>query len=127
MSKVKELGSSSFSEFVDTDELAVVEFYLPECPHCQQVAPIYDEVSEEMGDKARFAKVNLRNNKGLGAKFGISGTPTFKFFCRRRNIGEHVGFINETILRNTIKDFLIHRRECIKGSTPVDYEMDIYR
>jgi hypothetical protein len=41
-------------------------------------------------------------------------------------VGELVGAINTTILRNTIKDLIRHRNECVNKSTRISYEMDGY-
>ena len=79
-----------------------------------------------MGREALFTRVNAATHSSLAARFGIMGVPTIKFFCRGRPIGDIVGEVNATVLRNTIKDFIRHRTECVSRSTAIWTEMDGY-
>ena len=122
-----ELNKGSFDEVLEgTEKLVIVEFYTSTCPNCAAIAPVYESLSKELQEEASFAQVNAGQNPELASRFGIMGVPTFKFFCKNRPIGEIVGEVNATILRNTIKDFIRHRNECISKSTKLVYEMDGY-
>jgi thiol-disulfide isomerase/thioredoxin len=124
---VIELDDSSFDETVGkSDKLIIVEFYTTTCPNCRAIAPVYLKMSQELEKEAVFAKINVEINLKVASRYGIMGVPTFKFFCKNQPIGGIVGSINATMLRNTIKDYIKHRLECVNGSTPVVYEMDGY-
>ena len=123
---IEELSMGTFDEALKTEKLTVVEFYTTTCPNCAAVAPIYEAISNELKENAVFAKVNARENMDLALRYGIMGTPTFKFFCRGIPIGEIVGEVNATLLRNTIKDLIRHRNECASKSTRLVYEIDGY-
>ncbi len=103
--KVKDFNEKLFNETLkSTDKLVIVEFYTSICPNCQAIAPIYTNLSKELKNLAIFTKVNAELNTILAVQFGIMGVPTFKFFCKNRVVGELVGSVNATLLRNTIKD-----------------------
>lgn len=124
---VKELTDQSFYKLLkDTDKFIAVMFYTTTCPNCRAMAPVYDELSKELKSDAILTRVNAERNLGLAAQFGIMGVPTFKFFCKSKPIGELVGAINATLLRNTVKDLIRHRNECVAKSTRISYEMDGY-
>jgi len=124
---VKDLDLGKFEQALDVgDKLVVVEFYSNNCAFCAAVAPIYEALSAEMGEEAVFARINAQENPALATKFGVMGTPTFKFFCRKQAIGDIVGEVNITLLRNSIKDFIRHRTECPFGVTPLKFEIDGY-
>ena len=126
-STVKELNDESFDKLLkSTDKFVAVMFYTTTCPNCRAIEPIYIDLLNELQRDAIFTKVNAEQNIGLAAQFGIMGVPTFKFFCNSKPIGEIVGAINSTILRNTIKDLIRHRTECVAKSTRINYEMDGY-
>jgi thioredoxin-like negative regulator of GroEL len=110
----------------ESEKLVIVEFYSKNCGQCQAIAPVYQELSEEMREFANFTQVDVMKNTQLSQQMGVMATPTFKFFCAGRGIGEIVGAINATLLRNTIKDMVRHKNECITKSTPINYEMDGY-
>lgn len=126
-STIKELNDESFNKLLqDTDKFVAVMFYTTTCPNCRAIEPVYNDLSDELKRDAIFTKVNAEQNMSLAAQFGIMGVPTFKFFCNSKPIGEIVGAINTTILRNTIKDLIRHRTECVEKSTRINYEMDGY-
>jgi thioredoxin-like negative regulator of GroEL len=124
---IKELNDESFNKLINkTDKFVAVMFYTTTCPNCRAITPVYEELSSELSKDAIFTRVNAEQNMGLASQFGIMGVPTFKFFCNNNPIGELVGAINRTILRNTIKDLIRHKNECISKSTRITWEMDGY-
>lgn len=88
--------------------------------------PIFRSLAEEMGKKAQFCRVNAQLHQELAMMYGVQSVPTFKFFCHRKPIGEIVGAVNRTILKNTIVDFAQWRKKCEMGSTPMSYDMTGY-
>jgi thioredoxin-like negative regulator of GroEL len=127
MSEVSELNDRSFDDLIrKTDKFVAVMFYTNTCPNCKAITPVYAELSDEFKSDAILTRVNAQENTILAARFGIMGVPTFKFFCSNKPIGELVGAINTTLLRNTIKDLIIHKNECVEKSTRFSWEMDGY-
>ena len=125
--EIKKIGSNNFADVIkESDKLVIVEFYSDTCAQCKAIAPVYTGLSRELKDYALFTQLDIGTNVRLSQDLGVMGTPTFKFFCAGRSIGEIVGAINATILRNTIKDMVRHKNECLTKSTPINYEMDGY-
>lgn len=60
------------------DRTMLVWFYAPWCGHCQNFAPIYDEVYEEMKDDDNYAImcVNIDESPELSTEYEIEGVPT---------------------------------------------------
>lgn len=72
------------TEFVDdldalitSGETAVVDFYANWCGPCKAMAPVFEQISLELGDKAAFVKVNIDTASNIPVKFQIRGVPTF--------------------------------------------------
>jgi len=107
-----------------TKKLVIVEFYTTSCSNCKAIEPVYRELSNELSKDAIFTRIDSQMHNEVATTFGIMGVPTFKFFCRNKPIGEIVGAVNATILRNTIKDLIRHRNECVEKST--SFELDGY-
>jgi thioredoxin 1 len=126
-STIKELDDSTLEkEMAATGKLVVVEFYTDTCPNCKAMEPVFRQLSDELAKDAVFAKVNAQHSLKSARKHGVFGVPTFKFFCGGQPIGELVGAINATMLRNTVKDLIRHRNECIEKSTRISWDMDGY-
>jgi thioredoxin 1 len=124
---VKELDVGQVDQVLDSgDRLVILEFYTDNCAFCAAVAPVYQQLSNELANEAIFTRINAAEYSQLAQRFGVRGTPTFKFFCRGRPIGDLVGEMNITLLRNSIKDFIRHRLECVSKSTPLITELDGY-
>jgi len=124
---IRELDLETFDKLISTsDKFIAVMFYTTSCPNCQAIAPVYAELYNELKREALFTKVNAERNSILTTRFGVMGVPTFKFFCKHQPVGELVGAINTTLLRNTIKDLIRHRNECIGKSTRLTWELDGY-
>ena len=125
--EIKKIDSKNFADIIkESEKLVIVQFYSDSCAQCKAIAPAYTELSKELKEYALFTKLDIVPNAHLSQELGVFGTPTFKFFCAGRTIGEIVGAINATILRNTIKDMVRHKNECLTKSTPINYEMDGY-
>lgn len=123
---IDELDEAGFDAAVSGPKIVVVEFYTRTCVHCAAIAPVYEELSRELFEYARFTRVNAETNQALARRLGIMGTPSFVFFCNGRKAGDLVGAIHETILRNQVRDFARHGGECAAKSTPLAWGMDGY-
>ena len=97
----------------------VVNFNAVRCGFCQALEPLYNRLSEQYNGKLEFLKlmVDDKNNKELLDRISIESTPTLKFYCKNREIGEHIGYAIEPKLKQKIEMFLSEMEFCIKNST----------
>ncbi|MCS4485143.1 thioredoxin [Gleimia sp. 6138-11-ORH1] len=100
MANVIDVTTETFTEKVISSPVPVlVDFWAPWCGPCRQLAPILEQVATELSDKLVVAKVNVDEEPGLAAKFGIISIPTMHLFT----LGESV----KTIVGGRTKDKLI--------------------
>ena len=115
----KDVTSSTFeNDVLQPGTLAVVDFWAPWCQYCRKLAPVYDELSAEYTGKLIFTKVNVDDNGGIAAKYGVKSLPTMLFFCEGRPIGALVGYIPKEGLRAEFEKTLKTHKECIAQSSP---------
>lgn len=109
MSKALELDRDSFkSEVLESDLPVLVDFWAPWCQPCQMMAPILDELSGEVSDKIKIAKIDTENpaNQGLAIEYQIQSIPNMKVFKGGRVIGEIIGLRNKESLMDEINNIL---------------------
>jgi thioredoxin 1 len=79
--KITELDSSNFDSTVSSGPApVVVDFWAPWCGPCKAIAPILEELAEELGGAVKICKVNVDNNSEVATKYEIRAIPTILIF-----------------------------------------------
>jgi thioredoxin 1 len=72
---------STFEQEVLSSEIPVLLDYWAEwCGPCKMIAPILNDIADEYHGKIKVAKLNIDENPGTPAKFGVRGIPTLMIF-----------------------------------------------
>ncbi|VVE25089.1 thioredoxin [Pandoraea aquatica] len=96
---IKHISDASFeADVLNSDKPVLVDFWAEWCGPCKMIAPILDEVSKEYGDKLQIAKINVDDNQGVPAKFGIRGIPTLILFKNGAVAAQKVGALSKSQL-----------------------------
>lgn len=80
------LSYQNFTDFVESHEHTMVEFYAPWCHHCKNLKPEYAGAATEIAKgwgyefDIAFAKVDTEAEHDLANKFQVDGIPTMLFF-----------------------------------------------
>ena len=76
-----ELTAESFQKLVTTSQAPwFIKFYVPWCPHCQHLAPIWSQVAKEMEGKLNVGEVNCEASPRLCKDARVNAYPTIYFF-----------------------------------------------
>ena len=106
MSQSRRVSATSTDTF-DTQVLGsprpvVVDFWASWCGPCLRLAPLVDELAEEMSG-IEFVKVNVDDEPELAQRFGVTSIPTLKLFRQGELVGSQVGASGKAQLRQTIE------------------------
>ncbi len=109
MSKVIEVTNQNFKqEVLEADKPVLVDFWAPWCQPCLMMAPILDELSEEMADKLKIAKLNteLPENQQLAIDYQIQSIPNMKLFKGGEVVREFIGLRPKEIFQQELQNEL---------------------
>ena len=72
---------STFEQEVTRSETPVlVDFWAEWCGPCHAVAPVLDRIVQEREGELKLVKVNIDEQQGLAARYGVVSIPTMILF-----------------------------------------------
>lgn len=77
----------------------LVDFWAPWCGPCQVLMPVLTQLAETYAGKFRLAKINIDEQQGLAAQFGVRSVPTVKLFRHGAVADEFMGALPEGQIR----------------------------
>ena len=89
-------------EVLSSDKPVLLDFWASWCGPCRMVSPIVDEIAEERED-IKVGKVNVDEQPGLAARFGISSIPTLIVFENGKVKSNSVGVIPKSAIENMLR------------------------
>ena len=89
------------SEVIESSTPVLVDFWAEWCGPCKKFSPLLDEIAQELDGQVKVAKVNVDNERTLGAMFQVMSIPTVLLFKDGKKVDEFVGLRpkNEIIQR----------------------------
>lgn len=81
MSNVVKLNADTFNELVmENDRAVLVDFYADWCGPCKMLAPVIDEVADDLSGKAVVAKLNIDEARDIAIEYQVASIPTLMVF-----------------------------------------------
>jgi thioredoxin 1 len=103
MSEIIELTDENFETRLKlADKPVLVDYWAEWCGPCKMVAPVLEELSEELKDKLTIAKLDVDNNKDSAIKQKVMSIPTLILFKNGDPIDQRIG----ALTKSQLKEFL---------------------
>ena len=101
------LNNSQFYNKVRTsDKVVVMDFFATWCGPCKMLTPIFESLSQEMGEEVDFAKVDIDRSLEVAQEYKIVSVPTMIIFKNGKEVQRIVGFVTKEQIKSKIKAHL---------------------
>jgi len=82
----------------------VIDVFATWCGPCQQVEPIFNELSKELAETYKLVKLNIDEERDIAVKYNVSSIPTFLFIKGGELVGKEMGYMSKEDLKAKIKE-----------------------
>jgi thioredoxin 1 len=105
--KIVEVTQDNFGDKVGKSDVPVlVDFWAVWCGPCRMVAPVLDELAEELDGKLKIGKVNVDENQELAMQYRVSSIPAFVLFKNGQAVDRVVGAMPKAAFKNFLSSHL---------------------
>ncbi len=97
--KVLVFNDLNFEQEVLTSDVPVlVDFTATWCGPCKQLAPIVDQLANDLDGKLKVGKLDVDESPVTAGKYGVRGVPTIMIFKNGQRAAQHVGLTTKAKL-----------------------------
>lgn len=92
-------------EVEESTKPVLLDFYAQWCGPCQHMLPILEELSKELSDKYKIAKINVDESRELAIKYNISSIPAFIFIQNNQIKAKETGYMSKEDLKEKLQKY----------------------
>ena len=97
------LNKENFEALVlNADKPVLVDFWAPWCMPCRMIAPVVEDLAEELAGRAYVGKVNVDEEGELAQKYRVSSIPCLIVFENGQEVRRTVGAQGKDALKKLV-------------------------
>lgn len=94
------------TDVLSSDLPVLVDFWAEWCGPCRAIAPVLDQLADELDGKARIAKVDVDQNQELAGQYHVQSIPTLLVLKGGAVVEQMVGAMSKPALLAKLEDHL---------------------
>lgn len=87
----------------------VVDFWAAWCGPCRAMAPVLEQLAQDLEGRVSIAKLNVDENPEPSARYEVQSIPTLIVFADGKEAGRIVGFAPKEHIRKSVDQILSRR------------------
>jgi thioredoxin 1 len=95
-------------EVIKSDIPVLVDFWAVWCGPCKMIAPIVEQLAEELSGKVKIGKLDVDSNQQTSIKYGIRGIPTLLIFKDGKVVDTIVGAVPKAVILSKLQPFMVN-------------------
>ncbi|MEK7386717.1 MAG: thioredoxin [candidate division NC10 bacterium] len=97
------LTEQNFDEALSRQQgVMMVDFWAEWCGPCRAISPVLEALAKESGGNVTVAKINVDENPGLAARYGIRSIPTILFMKQGKVADQVIGAVPRAKLKEKL-------------------------
>ena len=91
--KIAEVTDADFeSSVLQSGQPVLVDFWATWCAPCRMIAPVVEQVADELGDRVKVVKMDIDANRETQVRLGVMSVPTLIIFKDGQPAERMVGY-----------------------------------
>ena len=99
---VKEITDKNFKDETSSG-LILVDFFADWCGPCKRIAPIIEELADEVKDFAKIGKMDIDQYPKTPQELGITSIPTLIIFKNGKEVDKIVGMVSKADIKSKLE------------------------
>ena len=95
------LTKDNFKDFINKDELVLVDFWATWCGPCRMLTPVLEELNNKTG--LSIGKVNVDEEDDISEAFRIQSIPALFLFKNGKVVDKKVGYMPLDMIEKWVK------------------------